>query len=235
MLGLSSGHGAIVAVDADTLREIARLPGGVFPDGIAFDSKDKRIFASDELGSAISVIDADANRFVARVPTDGEVGNVQYDPLSSKVYAPIQSRNELAVFDPRKTVRVGSYPLSGCEHPHGLALAPGAAIGYVACDGNDILVTVDLVTGKVLVRLPVAHDPDVLAIDAITKRLYVAGESGTLSTFDIGTASSPVSLGNTFVGLDAHSVAVDPTTHRHYLPLDDVNGLSIMRILAPKS
>jgi hypothetical protein len=48
-------------------------------------------------------------------------------------------------------------------------------------------------------------------------------------------ACSPVSLGDTFVGPDAHSVAVDAVTHRLYLPLDDVNSLSIMRILAPKS
>lgn len=37
MVGLSSGRGAIVIVDASRLHQIARLPGGVFPDGIAYD------------------------------------------------------------------------------------------------------------------------------------------------------------------------------------------------------
>ena len=235
MLGLSSGHGAVAIVDTDSLKEIARLPGGVFPDGIAFDPKEKRVFVSDELGSAVSVIDVDANRVVARIPARGEVGNVRYEPRTSRVYAPIQTNNELAVFDPRKNTHIASYPLPGCEHPHGLAIAPDAAIGYVACDANDDLLTVDLTTGKILSHLPVGHDPDVLAIDVSSRRLYVAGESGNLSTFSIAVASSPVALGDTFVGADAHSVAVDPVSHRLYFPIADLNGHSVMRVLAPKT
>lgn len=235
MLGLSSGHGAVAVVDTDNSTEIARLPGGVFPDGIAYDPKEKRIFISDELGSAVSVIDADANRFIARIPAGGEVGNVRYESRTLRVYAPIQTNNELAVFDPKKNARLTAFPLPGCEHPHGLAIAPDAAIGYVACDANDILLAVDLTTGKVLSHLPVAHDPDVLALDVSAKRLYVAGESGNLSTYSIAAPASPVVLGDTFVGAGAHSVAVDPVSHRLYFPIADLNGHSVMRVLAPKA
>ncbi len=234
MLGLSSGHGAVAIVDTETLRVIARLPGGVFPDGIAYDPKDNRVFVSDEMGSAVTVIDPARNRVIARIAAGGEVGNVQYDPASAKLYAPIQSRNELAIFDAANATRSGAYPLSGCRHPHGLAIPPGTAIGYVACDENDVLVTVDLRTGKELSHLPLGHDPDVLAMDGTAKRLYVASESGNLSTFDIASPAAPVPLGDNFVGRNAHSVAVDPVTHRLYLPLADAGGKSVMRIIAPK-
>lgn len=235
MLGLSSGHGAVAIVDTDSLHEIARLPGGVFPDGIAYDPKDDRIFVSDEMGSAISVIDAGANRLTARIAAGGEVGNVQYDPVSAMLYAPIQTRNEIGIFDPARSRRTASYPLTGCKHPHGLAIAPGAAIGYVACDENDVLVTVDLKDGKELSHLPLGHDPDVLAIDPGLKRLYVASESGNLSSFDIANPRVPVALGDSLVGPHAHSVAVDPVTHRLFLPLADLQGRSVMRIVAPNS
>jgi DNA-binding beta-propeller fold protein YncE len=235
MLGLSSGHGAVAIVDSDTLREIARVPGGVFPDGIAFDPKDNRIFVSDEMGSAVSVIDPAANKLVARIAAGGEVGNVQYDGTTAKLYAPIQTKDELAVFDAAADRRTGVYPLTGCKHPHGLAIAPGAAIGYVACDGNDVLVTVDLRSGKELSHLPLGHDPDVLAMDAGMKRLYVASESGNLAAFDIANPAAPVSLGIGFIAKGAHSVAVDPATHLLYLPLADAGGASVMRILAPKA
>lgn len=233
MVGLSSGRGAVAIVDTRTLREIARLPGGVFPDGIAYDPKDRKIFVSDELGSGVLVIDADSDRLIARIAPGGEVGNVRYDPITAKVYAPIQSRNELAVIDPANLQLVARHPLPGGEHPHGLAIAPGQAVGYVACDGNDRLLTVDLATGKVLDRQPVAHDPDVLAIDPEARRLYVASESGKLSTFDIAAATHPLSLGDVFVGRDAHTVAVDPATHRLYFPLADVKGRSVLRVLVP--
>ncbi len=234
MLGLSSGGGAVAVLDPDDLHEIARLPGGVFPDGIAYDPKDHKIFVSDELGSQILVIDAGANRLVARVAMGGEVGNVRYDPITAKVYATIQSRDELAVVDPVKDHLVARFPLPGGNHPHGLALAPGTAVGYVACDGNDRLLTVDLATGRVLDRKPLGHDPDVLAIDANAKRLYVASESGNLSSFDIAVSTAPISLGDVFVGEDAHSVAADSVSNRLYLPLANENGRAVLRVLEPK-
>lgn len=233
MLGLSKGHGALAIVDTETLQEIGRVPAGVFPDGIAYDAKDNRIFVSDEMGSAVSVIDAAQNKLIARIAAGGEVGNVQYDPVTARLYAPIQSRNALAAFDPVAHTRTQSHPLTGCEHPHGLAIAPGAAIGYVACDENDVLVTVVLNDGKELGHLPLGHDPDVLAIDPASHRLYVASESGNLSTFDISEPAAPIALGDIFVGKGAHSVAVDPATHRLYFPLADLGGKSVLRILAP--
>jgi DNA-binding beta-propeller fold protein YncE len=232
MVGLSSGHGAVAVRDTRTLKEIARLPGGVFPDGIAYDPKDQRVFVSDELGSAVTVIDAGADKFVRRIGTGGEVGNVRYDPLLGRVYAPVQSRNELAAIDPAKETIVAKYPL-GCDHPHGFIIAPKVSVGYAACDGNDRLVTVDLASGRVLETQAIAHDPDVLAIDADLNRLYVATESGTLSVFDIAAARAPVSLGDAFIAEGAHAVAIDPMTHRLYFALANVHGHAMLKVLAP--
>jgi len=234
VLGLSSGHGAVAIIDTENLREVARLSGGVFPDGIAYDAKDNRIFVSDEMGAAVTVIDAAANSVIARIVAGGEVGNVQYDPVSARLYAPIQTRNALAVFDAAAATRIAAYPLTVCKHPHGLAIAPGAATGYVACDENDVLVTVDLKTGKELSNLKLGHDPDVMAIDPGLKRLYVASESGRLAAFDIALPEAPKALGETLVGPNAHSVAVDPVSHRLYFPLANLDGRSVMRILAPR-
>jgi DNA-binding beta-propeller fold protein YncE len=235
MIGLSTGRGAVAILDTRTLQEVARVPGGVFPDGIAYDPKERRIFVSDELGSGVVVIDALADRVVARIETGGESGNVRYDPITSRVYVPDQSHDELVAIDPAKAVVVARYALTGGQHPHGLAIAPGAALGYVACDGDNTLLTVDLTNGNILGRQTLGHDPDVLAVDPTTRRLYVASESGNLSSFDIMAAQKPVSLGDTFISEDAHSVAVDPVSHRLYFPLANVNGQTILRVLAPKN
>jgi DNA-binding beta-propeller fold protein YncE len=235
MLGLSSGSGEVAVVDTGSLRVLAHLPGGVFPDGLAYDAKDKRLFVSDELGSAVLAIDATDNRSLAAIATGGEVGNVRYDPISARVYAPIQSRDALAVIDPGALKLVTRYQLPGCAHPHGLMIHPTEAIGYVACDENDVLVTIDLTDGRILTKSTVAHDPDVLAIDSKTMRLYVAGETGILSTFDLTNAASPLPQGEVYAGPGAHSVAVDPTSHRLYLPLADHDGHADLRVLAPKT
>ncbi len=233
MAGLSSGHGAVVVLTED-LKEIARLPGGVFPDGIAYDPVDRKIFVSDELGSAITAIDTGTDRVVGRIKAGGEVGNVQFDSATGRIYAPIQSRNELVILDPASNSIIARHPLTGCDHPHGLAIASGAAIGYVACDGNDRLLTVDLRTGAIIDRKPLVHDPDVLAIDSAKQRLYVASESGGLSSFDIGNPAAPETLGDVFVAPDAHSVAVNSATHELYFPLADLDEKCVVRVLSPK-
>ena len=234
MAGLSSGHGVIAIRDTQTLKELARLPGGVFPDGLAYDPKDHRVFVSDELGSALTVIDANSDKYVGRIDTGGEVGNVRYDLPAEKIYVPVQSRDELIALDPVRNAVLARYALAGCEHPHGFIIAPKGGVGYVACDGNDKLLTVDLATGHVLNRQPVAHDPDVLAVDADARRLYIAAESGNLSTFDIADPNAPASLGDVFIAADAHTVAVDPVSHRLYFALANLNGHAVLRVLAPR-
>lgn len=231
--GMTSGNGTVVILNSDTLKEIARLPAGVFPDGIAYDPRERRIFVTDEMGSAVTVVDADRNTPLARIDLGGEVGNVRYDPVSALVYAPVQSRNELAVIDPVALKVTAKRALPGADHPHGLFIAPGAAIGYVACDGNDRLLTVDLASGKVLDDQKLGHDPDVLDADAAGNRLYVASESGTLSSFDISQPAAPVPLGEKMIGPGAHSVAADPETHRLYFPLADQNGKAVLRVIEP--
>lgn len=233
MAGLSNGRAAIAVLDSTDLREVARLPGGVFPDGLAYDPTRQRIFVSDELGSAVLAMDTKPDSLVARIETGGEVGNVRYDPVSGRIYAPIQSRGELVAIDPDKLTIVSRFPLPGGRHPHGLAIAPEASVGFLACDGDDRLLVVDLKSGAVIGRRPLGHDPDVLAIDAAQQRLYIASESGMLSSFDIADVRAPRSLGDVFVGDNAHSVAIDPASHRLFFPLADVKGQMILRVLRP--
>jgi DNA-binding beta-propeller fold protein YncE len=235
MIGLSRGGGAVAVRDTRTLKEIARLPGGVFPDGIAYDASDRRVFVSDELGGALIAIDAETDKPVGRIETGGEVGNVRYDAETARFYVPVQSHNELIAVDPHSDAVVARHALPGCDHPHGFIVAPGGKLGFVACDGNDRLFTVDLASGRVLHQQPVAHDPDVLAIDAGMDRLYVATESGNLSTFDIAHPDAPVSLGDVFVADGAHSVAIDPVSHRLYFIIADFAGHTVVRVLAPKA
>ena len=107
MAGLSKGSGAISILDIASLKEIARLPGGVFPDGIAYAPRERRVFVSDEMGGALTVIDADNDKLVGRIDTKGEVGNVQYDPITRRVYVPVQFAIGASAFafDQRDTLR----------------------------------------------------------------------------------------------------------------------------------
>ena len=211
-------------MDHDTRsdRVVARAPAGAYPDGIAFDRADGRVFVADELGGALAVFDVHGRR-IGTVRLGGQAGNVQYDPVRGRLLVSVQTRNELAVVDPATLRITRRSALRGCGRPHGLALDPAGAVAFVACAGDAALVTLDLRSSRVGSTAAVGRGPDVVALDAERKRVYVAAESGDLAVL-AETARRARKLGESFVGAAAQSVAADSRTHLVYIPLPAAAG-----------
>jgi hypothetical protein len=181
---LGAGSGAQVAViDTKSLATVAALPGGRFPDGLAYDPEHDKLFVSDEYGDAVLVFDAARDAPLGRIETGGEVGNVHYDPVARRIVAAVQSRGELAVIDPASDAVVGRIAVPGCDTPHGFLVLAAERRAFVSCEGNGRLMTVDLSARKVVATDGVGDEPDVLAYDPGVRRLYVASESGVVSVF----------------------------------------------------
>lgn len=225
----ATGTNQIAVIDEQTLRVIATIPGGDYPDGMAYDPEDGKLFVSDEAGQTETVIDAKTNQAVATLALGGEAGNTQYDPVSRRIFVDVQTRNQVVTIDPTTNRIVGRMTLPGCDHDHSLLLDAQNRLAFATCDGNAVLLVVDLRSMQVLSTQSVGADPDVLAFDHAWQRLYVAAESGILSVFEEqGRTVRKVAEG--FVANEAHSVAVDEQTHRLYLPLEDVAGKPVLRI-----
>src|SRR5436305_1278154 len=61
----ATGKNEIVSIDEKTLKITARIPGGVYPDGMAFDPNTKKLYVSDENGATETVIDTATQKRVA--------------------------------------------------------------------------------------------------------------------------------------------------------------------------
>jgi DNA-binding beta-propeller fold protein YncE len=86
---------------------------------------------------------------------------------------------------------------------------------------------------KLLATQQTGDDPDVLAYDPGLRRLYVSAESGQVRVFERNGAT--LSLVGSFDIPHAHTVSVDPKTHLVYLPLENVDGHPLLRIMQPVS
>jgi DNA-binding beta-propeller fold protein YncE len=214
----ATGTNQMVALDEDTGAELGRAPTGNYPDGLAYDPQHAAVWTTNESGGSETVIDAAAYQVRGTVALGGEAGNVAYDPASRMMLVDVQSRNSLAVIDPARLTVVRQVLLPGCQHDHGLALDPVDRLAFVACDANATLLSLDLTTWHVSGSNPVGADPDVLAYDPLAHRLYVAAESGDLTTLDNHNRQLRM-ISREHVGEDAHVVAVDPTTGHTYYPL----------------
>ena len=223
----------VLTIDARTDRVIARAPAGEYPDGLAYDPVERRVFVSDESGGVETVVNP-AGRRVATIPLDGEAGNVQYDAGSGLVLADVQTRNDVAVIDPRKNRVVRRVSLPGCSHDHGLYVDASRRLAFVACDGNARLLTLDLRRMKAVGAASVGAAPDVLAFDSVLRRLYVAAESGEVSVF-AERGHGLTKLGQAVLAPHAHTVAVDSRTHLVYFPLESgTTGKPQLLIMKPR-
>ena len=148
-------------------------------------------------------------------------------PLSAVATAAL-----IVAIDPIAMQVVGRYALPGCRHPHGLALDAALRLAFVACDENATLPVIDLGTMHVTARHAVGDQPDVLTFDEGLYRSYVAAESGTATIFEErGTALTRVAEG--LLASRAHTVAVDPQTHRVSFPLENSHGHAALQIFEP--
>ena len=230
-----TGQHEVAVVDDRTLAVVARVRGARFPDGIAYAPTEQKVFVSDESDGADLVIDARSNTLVARIALGGEAGNTHYDAVSHCVVVAVQTKNELVAIDPASERVVARYPMP-CDHPHGFLIDEPNRLAFVTCEGDAKLLVVDLRTMRTTGVLRTPADPDVLALDPGLRRLYVGCEAGAVAIFEERFGDGRITLAplGEYRAPHAHSVSVDPATHRVYVPLENVNGKPTLRILAAR-
>jgi DNA-binding beta-propeller fold protein YncE len=220
-----------LTIDSRTAKVLATAPAVGYPDGLAYDPVDKHVFITDESRGIETVLDW-RGRLVGTIPVGGQGGNVQYDAGSGHVLVAVQSRDDVAVIDPKTNRVINRVSLDSCSSDHGLYVDQERRLAFVACDQNAVLLTLDLRTMKVTGRASVGPAPDVLAFDPGLRRLYVSTESGYITVF-AESARGLHKLGEDFLATEAHTVAVDPSTHLVYFPLQGPNGKPHLLVMRP--
>ena len=224
-----TGHHNVAVIDTKTFRVIATVGTIGFPDGIAYAANMRKVFVSDESGGGELVIDAQHDTAIGKIPIGGEAGNTIYDAASGCILVAVQTRNQVIAIDPRSERVIGRYAFAGADHPHGLHVDVARRRLFIANQGNATLLEVDLRTMQVTSHQRVGDDPDVLALDPTWHRLYAASESGVVAVFD-ERGDTLVRAGRVTMP-NAHTVAVSPRTHLVYIPLKNMGGRPVLRIM----
>lgn len=230
----ATGDNQVAVIDERTLTVVQRIPVGEYPDGLAYDPDNGQLYVSDETGRTVSVIDTQKNAVVREIQIGGEVGNTQYDPAGKTIYTADQTDDQLVAIDPAGGRISARYDLPDCHGPHGFTIDPATHYALITCEDNARLVVFDLATKKVLSEDSVGDTPDVVTMVEGSHRLYVAAESGTMAVFEV-TQGQVTKIGRGLLASSAHSVSVDPATHWVYVPLENVGGRPVLRVLEPTS
>jgi YVTN family beta-propeller protein len=228
----ATGTNELVAIDAQSLKVTARVPVGRYPDGLAYAGTKGKIYVSDKEGHTESVVDARTNRRIRTIALGGAVGNSQYDPVGGHVFVNAEGTGELVEIDPATDRIVARIRLAGADGNHGLLIEPQRRLAFIACEGNDKLLVLDLQDRTIKARFDVPGEPDVLAYDPGLGILYVATESGPVHLFHVDDAGV-TKLGEVQVGPNAHTVAVDPVSHKVYFPLLKTKTGPVLHVMLP--
>ena len=75
----------------------------------------------------------------------------------------------------------------------------------------------DLDSHRPVANLPIGGGPDSVAYDAQWKRIYATGKSGILSVIHQNSSNDYRPLDTIKLHYGAHTLAIDPVTHRVYV------------------
>ena len=163
------------AIDTNTGRLLADIPGQTRSHGVALVPKLSRGFITDGGGKgAILVFDLKTYAVLGSIPTMPDSDGIIYDNAADRVLAVSGDGNALMVFNPDidpKTGHVETIPLEGSPE----FLASDGNRAYINLEDKDLVAVVDLASHKVIDRWAVAPGghPVGMAIDREHHRLFI--------------------------------------------------------------
>jgi DNA-binding beta-propeller fold protein YncE len=232
VLATATAEKTLALIDDTTFQVKSRVPAGEYPNGLAFDPASEKVFVSNNQGRGVAVVDVKTARALPGIDLGGGAGNTQWDAESGHVLAAVHGSPSLVDIDPARSQVAGRIALHDVTTCHGLLVASTLRLAFAACRGSaPLLVVVDLRARRQTMILPLPAGIDVLAFDPGLHRLYAASETGMVAVFTVAADRTVTEIGRGFLGPNAHTVAVDPSTHRVYFPLENVGGRPVLRVM----
>jgi DNA-binding beta-propeller fold protein YncE len=212
--GSSENH-AIVVFDLASLRVLKQIPVDEDTDGAVYDPASNRVFVMHGDPKEVTAVDVRSDAVAARIPLEGTPEFAAADG-TGKLYVNIKDREAVQRIDTR-TLRVdATWPLPGCERPHGLALDAATGRLFSGCVNEQLLV-LDTHDGRVIARLPIGKNSDAIGYDSKRRRVLSSNGIGTLSVIQQTSADGYVVMPEVPTQPSARTLAIDADTGRIFL------------------
>src|SRR3954462_14221697 len=203
-------------VDLKTLKTSSKIDTGANPDAFAYDSKRGELYIFNHSGGSATVIDSKNAKVTATIQLGGEPEFGVSDDAAGRVYVNLEDKSEVAVIDAGKHEVVARWPLAPGTEPTGIALDATHHRLFATCH-NKMMEMVDSASGKVVANVPIGAGVDGCAFDDATQLAFAScGEGTTTIAKEEGDKLTTVQTLKT--ERSARTIALDPKTHRIYLP-----------------
>ena len=228
-----SGENVVDVFQPISLNLLGQIPVADDADSIIYDPASRMIYVANGTPKLATIIDPVKLQTVATIPLGAEPEYPAADVQHGLIYQNLHDTNEIAAVDLKSGSIVGQWPLAPCVGPSGLALDPVQDRLYVVCMGSSQLVVFSLEQHKVIAFLPVGGKPDSVALDLERHRIYTAGMQGVMTVIEQSGEDYRV-LDDIHTQPLAHTLIVDPETHRVYLTYAALLSAPRIAVFSPK-
>jgi DNA-binding beta-propeller fold protein YncE len=213
----SNGKGNTVTIfDLKTLQAIGQVQTGSNPDAIVYDPASKTVFTFNGRSHDITVIAADSGKVVKTIPLGGKPEYATADG-KGKLFVNIEDTGEVAEIDSLNARVSRRYSLQGCEEPTGMAIDRERGRLFSGCH-NKVMTVLDIKTGKVIASIPIGARVDGNGFDAGTGFAFSSNGDGTLTVAGEASPGRFAVLETVATQSGSRTMALDPQTHKVYLP-----------------
>lgn len=217
-LGFSTNGraGTVTVFDLKSLEVKQEIKAGENPDAIMYDAYSKMVIVMNGRSKDVMVIDPSQMKVVHTIPLGGKLEAAASD--SGHIYVNVEDTGEIGVIDSKTWQSTAKWKIEGCEEPSGLGIDEKAHLLFPVC-GNKQMAVVDSKSGKVLQLIPTGAGTDGGGYDPGSKYAFASnGADATLTVVHQGKDGKWAVLENTPTQRGARTMAVDPKSHRVFLP-----------------
>jgi DNA-binding beta-propeller fold protein YncE len=221
--------------DPNTLTLIKHIPVADDPDGIFYDPGSKQIYVASGDAKMVTLIDLTKQETVAIIRLTGKPEFAAFDSQSGLFYQNLGDTNTVAAVNTLTRLVVQEWRLQGCEAPSAMAIDTMDRRLFIACSHNIRLLTFDLDAHRIVSSIAIGGGPDAIALDPGLHRLYIAEKSGILSVVQQDSPDKYELIDAIHTHYDAHTLALDLTTHRVYVGYASLFVAPRLAVFAPKA
>ena len=204
-------------VDLKTLATISKVDTGDGPDAMTYDSKAGEVYIFNHKGGSATVINAKEAKVVATITLGGLPEFGVADSAAGRVYVNLEDKSEIVAIDTTKHEVVARWPLAPGEEPTGLAIDTAHHRLFATCN-NKLMVMVDTNSGKVVATAPIGTGVDGCVFDDATQLAFASCGEGVTTILKEVTPEKLIVVHVLPTQRGARTIALDPLTHRIYLP-----------------
>jgi DNA-binding beta-propeller fold protein YncE len=213
---ITSGLSSTVSIfDLTTLKHLGEVPAGKSPDGILYDSFSGRVFAFNHHGDNVTVFGASDGKVASTIALEGEPEFPVNDEKGS-VWVNLENKSTLVRLDAQSLKETGRWPTAPCEAPSSMAIDRERRRLFIGCN-NQLMAVVNADTGQIITTLPIGPHVDATAFDR-ERGLIFNANNGSVTVIHQDSPDQYSLVETVTTQVKANTLAVDPKTHRVYLP-----------------